>query len=154
ERNTPAQLSGGQQQRVAMARALVNAPSLICADEPTGNLDTRTSHDVMDMLVSLNRTQGVTIVLVTHEADIAAYANRIITMRDGQIASDEVNPHPTEPSAQLESGPVAAARASGQSSPLALLSMVIASSIQAIRRNSMRSALTMLGVLIGVAALM
>src|SRR5579863_9480518 len=87
--NTPGQLSGGQQQRVAIARALINSPSLLLADEPTGNLDTRTSHEIMETLVSLNRDQGVTIIVVTHEADIAAYADRVITMRDGQILTDE-----------------------------------------------------------------
>src|ERR1039457_3215232 len=85
EHNTPGQLSGGQQQRVAIARALINAPSVLLADEPTGNLDTRTSHDIMKTLVSLNRDRGLTIILVTHEADIAAYADRIITMSDGKI---------------------------------------------------------------------
>src|SRR5581483_333463 len=89
EDNTPAQLSGGQQQRVAIARALVNSPSVLFADEPTGNLDTRTSHDIMSMLVSLNREEGVTVVLVTHEPDIAAYADRVLTVRDGEIVSDE-----------------------------------------------------------------
>ncbi len=155
EHNTPAQLSGGQQQRVAMARALINAPSLICADEPTGNLDTKTSHEVLDTLVGLNRTQGVTIILVTHEADIAAYADRIITMRDGEIASDERNPSPTPPSTETVVADVVTPSArTGETSFLSLTTMVVAASFQAIRRNSMRSALTMLGVLIGVAALM
>ena len=78
-----------EQQRVAIARALINAPSLLLADEPTGNLDTRTSHEIMETLRSLNRERGVTIVLVTHEADIAAYADRVVTMRDGKIVADE-----------------------------------------------------------------
>ena len=89
EKNTPAQLSGGQQQRVAIARALINGPSVLFADEPTGNLDTKTSHEIMETLVALNRDQGVTIIVVTHESDIAAYAGRVITMRDGLIISDE-----------------------------------------------------------------
>jgi putative ABC transport system ATP-binding protein len=83
----PNQLSGGQQQRVAIARALVNQPSLILADEPTGNLDTRTSIDVMSVFQELN-DHGITVVLVTHEAEIALYARRIIQMRDGKITRD------------------------------------------------------------------
>jgi macrolide transport system ATP-binding/permease protein len=97
ERNTPGQLSGGQQQRVAITRALINAPSLLLADEPTGNLDTRTSHEIMETLVSLNREQGVTIIVVTHEADIAAFADRILTMRDGRIVGDERVEKPSRP---------------------------------------------------------
>ena len=89
ERNTPSQLSGGQQQRVALARALINQPAVLLADEPTGNLDTRTSHEIMDIIRKLNREQGVTVILVTHEADIGAYADRMIVMRDGKIVSDE-----------------------------------------------------------------
>ena len=92
EHNTPAQLSGGQQQRVAIARALINSPSLLLADEPTGNLDTRTSHEIMETLIGLNREQGVTVIVVTHEPDIAAYADRVVTLRDGAIISDEQKP--------------------------------------------------------------
>ena len=85
----PNQLSGGQQQRVAIARALVNRPTLLLADEPTGNLDTRTSIEVMDIFQRLNQERDLTIVLVTHETDIAEYATRIVTFRDGRIRSDE-----------------------------------------------------------------
>jgi ABC-type lipoprotein export system ATPase subunit len=84
----PNQLSGGQQQRVAIARALVNHPRLILADEPTGNLDTATSHDVMRLLRDLNRSQGLTLVIVTHEPDIAARTDRVLLMRDGTLVSD------------------------------------------------------------------
>jgi len=90
-RHTPAQLSGGQQQRVAIARALVTKPPLLLADEPTGNLDTRTSYELLALLQALVRDSGLTIVLVTHEPDIAACASRTITMRDGVIVSDR--PH-------------------------------------------------------------
>jgi putative ABC transport system ATP-binding protein len=88
EDNHPSQLSGGQQQRVAIARALVNHPSMLLADEPTGNLDTRTSLDVIGVFQKLNREAGITIVLVTHEPDIAAFADRVVTVRDGRIVSD------------------------------------------------------------------
>ena len=87
----PSQLSGGQQQRIAIARALVNEPELVLADEPTGNLDTRTSIDIMGLFQELNDS-GITIVMVTHELDIASYCKRIIVMRDGLVISDAPNP--------------------------------------------------------------
>ena len=88
EHHAPAQLSGGQQQRVAIARALVSQPSILLADEPTGNLDTESSREIMGILESLNRDDGITIILVTHEPDIAHYAARQIVAKDGQILSD------------------------------------------------------------------
>ena len=91
ERHTPAELSGGQQQRVAIARAIVASPTLLVADEPTGNLDTQRSHEIMELLTGLNRDQGLTIVMVTHEADIAAHADRTVTFIDGHIESDSIN---------------------------------------------------------------
>ncbi|HYA05956.1 MAG TPA: ABC transporter permease [Xanthobacteraceae bacterium] len=156
ERNTPGQLSGGQQQRVAIARALINSPSLLLADEPTGNLDTKTSHEIMETLASLNRERGLTIVLVTHEADIAAYADRILTMRDGKIIADERVSKPAAATgrraALLPAGTAGGANVSaGRHAAFGL--MVLATAAQAIGRNKMRSALTMLGVFIGVAAL-
>jgi putative ABC transport system ATP-binding protein len=88
EDHYPTQLSGGQQQRVAIARALVSSPSILLADEPTGNLDTESSRDIMEVLQRLNQEDGLTIILVTHETDIAAYASREILMTDGQIMRD------------------------------------------------------------------
>ena len=87
----PNQMSGGQQQRVAIARALVNDAPLILADEPTGNLDTKTSIDVMEFFVKLNRDTGKTIVLVTHEPDIAEYCKRVVRFKDGKIIEDKLN---------------------------------------------------------------
>ena len=87
----PSQLSGGQQQRVAIARAIVTDPLVLLADEPTGNLDTRTSREIMDLVTALNRDRGITVVMVTHESDIAAYAGRVIRFVDGRIESDAVN---------------------------------------------------------------
>jgi putative ABC transport system ATP-binding protein len=99
--NHPNQLSGGQQQRVAIARALVNDPSIILADEPTGALDSRTSVEIMAIFQRLNREQGITMVLVTHEPDIAAYANRNIHMKDGRIVSDDLIRNPRDAAQEL-----------------------------------------------------
>jgi putative ABC transport system ATP-binding protein len=102
--HTPNQLSGGQQQRVAIARALVTRPPMLLADEPTGNLDTRTSLEVLALLQRLNRERGITVVLVTHEHDIAACASRVVTFRDGKIISDVREP-PIDALAELERVP-------------------------------------------------
>ncbi len=89
EHHTPAELSGGQQQRVAIARAIVTSPLVLLADEPTGNLDTQRSNEIMQLLVQLNRDQGITVLMVTHEPDMAEYARRIIHFVDGRVHSDE-----------------------------------------------------------------
>ena len=87
-RNTPAELSGGQQQRVAIARAIVTQPSTLFADEPTGNLDSTTTHEIMELLVRLNEDHGITVLMVTHEDEVAAYAQRTVRVKDGHIESD------------------------------------------------------------------
>jgi putative ABC transport system ATP-binding protein len=94
EHHTPAELSGGQQQRVAIARAIVTEPAVLLADEPTGNLDTQRSHEIMELLWRLNVDHGITVLMVTHEADMAAYARRIVRFVDGVVASDAPNPNP------------------------------------------------------------
>ena len=90
ETHTPAELSGGQQQRVAIARAIVTQPTVLLADEPTGNLDSARSIEIMELLVSLNRDHGITVLMVTHEPDMAAYARRIVYFRDGRVERDEL----------------------------------------------------------------
>ena len=94
EHHTPGELSGGQQQRVAIARAIVTEPAVLLADEPTGNLDTARSQEVMEFLWHLNADLGITVLMVTHEPDMAAYAKRIVRFVDGVVASDQRNPHP------------------------------------------------------------
>jgi putative ABC transport system ATP-binding protein len=102
EHNHPNQLSGGQQQRVAIARSLVNRPALILADEPTGNLDSRTSIEVMEIFQKLNRERGITLVLVTHEHDIAEYADRVVVFKDGRIKEDYRIEQPRDASEELK----------------------------------------------------
>ena len=178
EQNSPSQLSGGQQQRVAIARALINQPRVLLADEPTGNLDTRTSHEIMETLRRLNREQNVTVIVVTHERDIADYSDRVVTMRDGRIVADELNRKPVAvPPDDVDGAPRAAStsaappeasavraavwRKGARTLPssattrpsLGFSTMVLFNAAQAVGRNKLRSALTMLGVFIGVAAL-
>lgn len=94
EQHTPAELSGGQQQRVAIARAIVTQPLVLLADEPTGNLDSKRGHEIMELLVSLNRNQGITVIMVTHEPDMADYASRIVRFVDGHVDSDQLKETP------------------------------------------------------------
>ena len=105
EQNHPNQLSGGQQQRVAIARSLVNDPALILADEPTGNLDSRTSVEVMEIFQRLNRERGITLILVTHEHDIADYADRVIVFKDGRIKKDYKIDNPRNAAEELKQMP-------------------------------------------------
>jgi putative ABC transport system ATP-binding protein len=110
ETHTPSELSGGQQQRAAIARAIVTHPAVLLADEPTGNLDTQRSREIMDLIAALNAERGITVLMVTHEPDMAAYARRIVRFVDGRVASDELNAAPGSvfgpaPRDQGEGGP-------------------------------------------------
>lgn len=161
EQSYPSQLSGGQQQRVAIARALINDPSILLADEPTGNLDSKTAEDIMATIQAFNRSHGLTVVLVTHETDMAAFADRVITMRDGAIVSDEhqvareARPvSHTEPQVTGQIAPLSEITAPQRFGGVWLFTrMALLAAGRALVRNKMRSALTMLGVFIGVAAL-
>jgi len=158
ERNFPAQLSGGQQQRVAIARALINHPAILLADEPTGNLDSQTANEIMSTIQALNRERGLTVILVTHEPDMAAFAGRVIAMRDGLIVSDQrqdmggqTAPEPAFTAAGTEPIEDGSAAAVGRLWSFSRMALVAAA--RALARNKLRSALTVLGVFIGVAAL-
>lgn len=159
EQNHPSQLSGGQQQRVAIARALINAPGILLADEPTGNLDSKTANDIMSTLQSFNREKGLTVILVTHELDMAAFADRVVTMRDGMIISDERrgdHARITTPaySTTVPATPMAEISTSrGIDDAWSFSRMALIAAARALARNKMRAALTMLGIFIGVAAL-
>jgi putative ABC transport system ATP-binding protein len=109
EHHTPAQLSGGQQQRVAIARAIVTEPAVVLADEPTGNLDSQRSHEIMGLLLALNRDHGITVLMVTHEPDMAAYARRMVHFLDGRLVQDVQNAHPTTEAPTVAPATLAAA---------------------------------------------
>jgi macrolide transport system ATP-binding/permease protein len=162
--STAAQLSGGQQQRVATARALVTAPGVLLADEPTGNLDTRTAEEVLALLQWLHRAQGLTLVMVTHDANVAACATRVITVRDGRIVSDAPNTAPRQATpaggARLpwlaegtDATPPAPLGVDRPRVSLAITAfMAFGLALRALSRSKLRAALTALGILIGIAA--
>ena len=111
----PNQMSGGQQQRVAIARSLINRPSIVLADEPTGNLDSRTSIEIMDIFQRLNRENGITVILITHEHEIAEYGHRIIRFRDGTVVSDHMNHTQRSAGEEIEALPTESGPAVSQS---------------------------------------
>ena len=142
----PNELSGGQQQRVAIARALANGAPLLMADEPTGNLDSASSVEIMTLFRDLNRDYGITVVIVTHDTDVAAWTERIVTFHDGLIIDDR-------PSAERPGRGRAAASAGVRHTRCRMSLMVlIRIAWKALRRNISRSLLTMLGIIIGVGA--
>jgi len=151
----PSQLSGGQQQRVAIARALINHPPVLFADEPTGNLDSRTAEEVLRMFQKLNEEEGITIIIVTHDANVARHTRRMIRISDGAIIEDGPPPGEAPPSLPAKEDPQAVARALALKWPAPSFRTafrVLTMALHALRRNVMRSVLTCLGIIIGIAA--
>jgi macrolide transport system ATP-binding/permease protein len=147
--NEPSQLSGGQQQRVAIARALINRPTLLFADEPTGNLDSHTSEEVLRTFRQLNEQEGVTIILVTHDSKVAQAARRVIRISDGVIESEETPPGANNGS---QCNDHRAKKLLHSKSPLLQWNKMFRTALNGLRRNVLRAALTTLGIIIGVAA--
>jgi macrolide transport system ATP-binding/permease protein len=154
EQNHPSQLSGGQQQRVAIARALVNNPAILLADEPTGNLDSTTSREIMEAIRELNRERGVTVIVVTHDSEVATYADRVITFRDGFIVSDQPTAILNRAVAKSERkpDPTPGAVAAPRDNLWMFGAMAFSAAARALQRNKLRALLTILGIFIGVAA--
>jgi macrolide transport system ATP-binding/permease protein len=150
----PSQLSGGQQQRVAIARALINNPSILFADEPTGNLDSKTSEEVLELFRKLNEEEGVTIILVTHDANVARSAKRVIRITDGMVEAEEPQGQKAQGGQVCASLPADSEVAAKRRSGLAWLRLqwMVRTALHGLSRNVMRAALTTLGIVIGVAA--
>ena len=152
-RHDPSQLSGGQQQRVAIARSLINSPDLLFADEPTGNLDSATSEEILQIFEKLNKEDGVTIILVTHDRNVARHAKRIVRIADGTIVRDEEATREGEAEPGLsysKSEPAGVDPGSGGRLPMAC--RLVRTALNGLQRNVMRAALTALGIIIGVSA--